>query len=138
FYLYPEGARTGQPDPEVLAIVDAERAKKGVVPRSFTPEEIMRRYLAAMVNEGAKVVEEGIALRPLDVDVTFLSGYGFPRFRGGPMHYADTVGLPKILADIREFAQEDPLFWTPAPLLEKLVAEGRDFGSLNRAAAETH
>ncbi len=138
FYLYPEGARTGQPDPEVLAIVDAERAKKGVVPRSFTPEEIMRRYMAAMVNEGAKVVEEGIALRPLDVDVTFLSGYGFPRFRGGPMHYADTVGLPTILADIREFAQEDPLFWKPAPLLEKLVAEGRDFGSLNRAAAEAH
>ncbi|WP_019703983.1 3-hydroxyacyl-CoA dehydrogenase NAD-binding domain-containing protein [Paracidovorax oryzae] len=138
FYLYPEGARTGQPDPEVLAIVDAERAKKGVVPRSFTPEEIMRRYMAAMVNEGAKVVDEGIALRPLDVDVTFLSGYGFPRFRGGPMHYADTVGLPKILADIREFAQEDPLFWKPAPLLEKLVAEGRDFGSLNRAAAEAH
>ena len=138
FYLYPEGARTGQPDPEVLAIVDAERTKKGVVPRSFTPEEIMRRYMAAMVNEGAKVVEEGIALRPLDVDVTFLSGYGFPRFRGGPMHYADTVGLPKILADIREFAQEDPLFWKPAPLLEKLVAEGRDFGSLNRAAAEAH
>ncbi len=138
FYLYPEGARTGQPDPEVLAIVDAERAKKGVVPRSFTPHEIMRRYMAAMVNEGAKVVEEGIALRPLDVDVTFLSGYGFPRFRGGPMHYADTVGLPKILADIREFAQEDPLFWKPAPLLEKLVAEGRDFGSLNRAAAEAH
>ncbi len=138
FYLYPEGVRTGQPDPEVLAIVDAERAKKGVVPRSFTPEEIMRRYMAAMVNEGAKVVEEGIALRPLDVDVTFLSGYGFPRFRGGPMHYADTVGLPKILADIREFAQEDPLFWKPAPLLEKLVAEGRDFGSLNRAAAEAH
>ncbi|BFO57561.1 3-hydroxyacyl-CoA dehydrogenase NAD-binding domain-containing protein [Acidovorax sacchari] len=138
FYLYPEGARTGQPDPEVLAIVDAERAKKGIVPRTFTPEEIMRRYLAAMVNEGAKVVDEGIALRPLDVDVTFLSGYGFPRFRGGPMHYADTVGLPKILADIREFAQEDPLFWKPAPLLEKLVAEGRDFGSLNRAAAEAH
>ncbi|AVS75820.1 3-hydroxyacyl-CoA dehydrogenase NAD-binding domain-containing protein [Paracidovorax cattleyae] len=138
FYLYPEGARTGQPDPEVLAIVDAERAKQGVAPRSFTPEEIMRRYMAAMVNEGAKVVEEGIALRPLDVDVTFLSGYGFPRFRGGPMHYADTVGLPKILADIREFAQEDPLFWKPAPLLEKLVAEGRDFGSLNRAAAEAH
>ncbi|GAA6121018.1 3-hydroxyacyl-CoA dehydrogenase NAD-binding domain-containing protein [Acidovorax sp. FG27] len=135
FYLYPEGARTGQPDPEVLAIVDAERARKGVTPRSFTPDEIMRRYLAAMVNEGAKVVAEGIALRPLDVDVTFLSGYGFPRFRGGPMKYADTVGLDTILADIRAFAQEDPLFWQPAPLLEQLVAEGRDFDSLNRAAA---
>ncbi|WP_234194111.1 3-hydroxyacyl-CoA dehydrogenase NAD-binding domain-containing protein [Pseudacidovorax sp. NFM-22] len=133
FYLYPEGARTGQPDPEVLAIVDAERQKKGITPRQFTPEEIMRRYMAAMVNEGAKVVEEGIALRPLDVDVTFLYGYGFPRFRGGPMKYADMVGLPKVLEDIRTFAKEDPLFWKPAPLLEKLVAEGRDFSSLNQA-----
>ncbi|MFT4266209.1 MAG: 3-hydroxyacyl-CoA dehydrogenase NAD-binding domain-containing protein [Xenophilus sp.] len=132
WYLYPEGARVGQEDPEVLAIVDAERQKKGIVPRQFTPEEIMRRYMAAMVNEGAKVVEEGIALRPLDVDVTFLYGYGFPRHRGGPMKYADTVGLPKILEDIRAFAQEDPLFWQPAPLLEKLVAEGKDFASLNQ------
>ena len=93
----------------------------------------MRRYMAAMVNEGAKVVEEGIALRPLDVDVTFLSGYGFPRFRGGPMKWADMQGLDKVLADIREFAKEDALFWKPAPLLEKLVAEGRDFESLNKA-----
>ncbi len=132
FYLYPQGARTGQPDPEVLAIVDAERAKKGITPRSFTPEEIMRRYMAAMVNEGAKVLADGIALRPLDIDVTFLYGYGFPRFRGGPMKHADTVGLASILADIHTFAQEDPLFWQPAPLLEKLVAEGKDFASLNQ------
>ncbi|MBS0453901.1 MAG: enoyl-CoA hydratase/isomerase family protein [Proteobacteria bacterium] len=133
FYLYPQGARTGQGDPEVLAIVDAERQKKGVVPRKFTPEEIMRRYMASMVNEGAKVVAEGIALRPLDVDVTFLYGYGFPRHRGGPMKYADMVGLPRILEDIRAFAKEDPLFWKPAPLLEKLVAEGKDFSSLNQS-----
>jgi 3-hydroxyacyl-CoA dehydrogenase len=132
FYLYPQGARTGQPDPEVLAIVDAERAKKGITPRSFTPDEIMRRYMAAMVNEGAKVLADGIALRPLDIDVTFLYGYGFPRFRGGPMKYADTVGLANILADIRTFAEKDPLFWQPAPLLEKLVAEGKDFASLNQ------
>ena len=131
FYLYPDGARVGQPDPEVLAIVDAERAKKGVTPRSFSAEEIMRRYMAAMVNEGAKVVAEGIALRPLDVDVTFVAAYGFPRHRGGPMKWADMAGLPKVLADIREFAKEDPLFWQPAPLLEKLVAEGRNFDSLN-------
>jgi 3-hydroxyacyl-CoA dehydrogenase len=132
WYQYPQGARTGQEDPEVLAIVDAERQKKGISTRQFTAEEIMRRYMAAMVNEGAKVVAEGIALRPLDVDVTFLSGYGFPRHRGGPMKYADTVGLPKILEDIRAFAKEDPLFWQPAPLLEKLVAEGKDFSSLNQ------
>ena len=132
YYLYPQGARTGTPDPEVLAIIDAERTRAGITPRSFTNEEIMRRYMAAMVNEGANVVHQGIALRPLDVDVTFLYGYGFPRHRGGPMKYADTVGLPQILADIREFAQEDPLFWQPAPLLEKLVAEGKDFASLNQ------
>ena len=134
FYLYPEGARVGQPDPEVLAIVDAERAKKGITPRSFSADDIMRRYMAAMVNEGAKVVAEGIALRPLDVDVTFVAGYGFPRHRGGPMKWADMTGLPKVLADIQAFAKEDPLFWKPAPLLEKLVAEGRNFDSLNKAA----
>ena len=132
FYLYPQGTRTGQQDPEVLEILDAERQKKSVVPRHFEPSEILRRYMAAMVNEGAKVVGEGIALRPLDVDVVFLNGYGFPRHRGGPMHYADTVGLPTILRDIQEFAKEDPLFWKPAPLLEKLVGEGRDFASLNQ------
>ncbi|HEY0296788.1 MAG TPA: 3-hydroxyacyl-CoA dehydrogenase NAD-binding domain-containing protein, partial [Bordetella sp.] len=134
YYLYPEGARAGQPDPEVLAIVDAERAKQGITPRKFTQDEIMRRYMAAMINEGANVVHEGIALRPLDVDVTLLSGYGFPRYRGGPMKYADMVGLDKVLADIREFAQEDALFWKPSPLIEKLVAEGRNFDSLNKAA----
>jgi 3-hydroxyacyl-CoA dehydrogenase len=136
WYLYPEGARTGTPDPEVLAIIEAERERAGVKPRRFGAEEIIRRYLAAMVNEGANVVHERIALRPLDVDVTFLSGYGFPRYRGGPMKYADMVGLDRILADVREFAQEDPLFWQPSPLLVELVAQGRDFDSLNRAAAD--
>jgi len=133
FYLCPEAARTGQPDPEVLAIVDAERAKKGVTPQSFTADEIMRRYMAAMVNEGANVVHEGIALRPLDVDVTFVAGYGFPRHRGGPMKWADMTGLPQLLADIEAFAKEDPLFWKPSPLLVQLVREGRNFDSLNQA-----
>jgi 3-hydroxyacyl-CoA dehydrogenase len=78
-------------------------------------------------------VHQGIALRPLDVDVTFLHGYGFPRYRGGPMKYADMVGLPAILADIRAFAEEDPLFWTPSPLLVALVERGASFESLNQA-----
>ncbi|QMV74962.1 enoyl-CoA hydratase/isomerase family protein [Comamonas piscis] len=134
YYLYPQGARVGEQDPEVLAIVDAERQRVGVTPRSFSNAEIMRRYMAAMVNEGANVVREGIALRPLDVDVTFLYGYGFPRFRGGPMKWADMVGLDKILADIREFAKEDALFWTPSPLLVELVDKGENFESLNKAA----
>jgi len=133
YYLYPDGARIGTPDPEVEAIIDAERVRVGITPRSFTEEEIMRRYMAAMINEGANVVHQRIALRPLDVDVTFLYGYGFPRYRGGPMKYADTVGLPQVLADIREFAKEDPLFWKASPLLVELVERGDDFASLNQA-----
>ena len=131
WYLYPEGTRVGKADSEVLAIVDSERAKKGITPRQFDSEEIVRRYMAAMVNEGAKVLEEGIALRPLDIDATFVFGYGFPRWRGGPMHWADSVGLPALLADIEAFAQEDALFWQPADLLQRLVSEGLDFASLN-------
>ncbi|RMX17533.1 3-hydroxyacyl-CoA dehydrogenase [Vandammella animalimorsus] len=137
FYRYADGARSGQPDEEVLAIAAAERARKGITPRSFSADEIMRRYMAAMVNEGAKVVQEGIALRPLDVDAVFLGGYGFPRWRGGPMHWADAQGLQTILADIQAFAQEDALFWQPAELLQQLVAQGRNFASLNAAAATT-
>ncbi|MFM0618108.1 3-hydroxyacyl-CoA dehydrogenase NAD-binding domain-containing protein [Paraburkholderia nemoris] len=134
FYLYPEGSRSGAPDPEVEAIIDAERERAGITPRTFTDEEIMRRYMAAMINEGANVLHEGIALRPLDVDVTFLYGYGFPRYRGGPMKYADTVGLATVLADIREFAKEDPLFWRASPLLVDLVERGANFASLNQSA----
>ena len=133
FYLYPEGSRSGTRDPEVESIIDAERSRAGITPRSFTDDEIIRRYMAAMINEGANVVHERIALRPLDVDVTFLYGYGFPRYRGGPMKYADTVGLPAILADIREFAKDDPLFWQPSPLLVELVERGADFASLNQS-----
>lgn len=132
FYLYPDGARTGTPDPDVEAIVAVERARAGIAPRAFSDEEIMRRYLAAMINEGANVVHERIALRPLDVDVTFVHGYGFPRYRGGPMKYADMTGLPRILDDIRAFAREDPLFWRPSPLLVELVERGADFDSLNQ------
>ncbi|MFT3859498.1 MAG: 3-hydroxyacyl-CoA dehydrogenase NAD-binding domain-containing protein [Aquabacterium sp.] len=134
YYLYPDGARTGTPDPEVLAIIDEARHQAGITtPKAFTAQDLQRRYLAAMINEGAKVVEEGIALRPLDVDVTLVHGYGFPRWRGGPMKYADMIGLPQVLADIRAFAQEDPLFWQPSKLLVRLVEEGRDFDSLNKA-----
>ncbi|WP_323016894.1 3-hydroxyacyl-CoA dehydrogenase NAD-binding domain-containing protein [Castellaniella sp.] len=132
WYLYPDGSRSGQEDPEVLAIVDQERRKLGLTPRLFTEEDILRRYLAAMINEGANVVRQGIALRPLDVDVTMLYGYGFPRYRGGPMHYADQVGLDVILADIHAFAAQDPHFWQPSPLLVEQVERGGSFNDLNR------
>jgi 3-hydroxyacyl-CoA dehydrogenase len=129
YYRYD--GRNSAPDPDVLQIIDAERLRAGVTPRSFDNTEIMRRYMAAMINEGANVVHQGIALRPLDVDVTLMAGYGFPRHRGGPMKYADMIGLERVLADIREFAQEDPLFWQASPLLVKLVERGADFDSLN-------
>src|SRR5690606_36486939 len=133
FYLYSDGARTGTPDPEVLAIIDAERQRACITPCAFDQVEIQRRYVAAMINEAANLTREGIALRPLDVDVASLYGYGFPLHRGSPMHYADQVGLPRILADIREFDPQDPHFWKPAPLLVELAESGRTFASLNQA-----
>ncbi|MFS8977607.1 3-hydroxyacyl-CoA dehydrogenase NAD-binding domain-containing protein [Cupriavidus necator] len=133
WYQYPHGSRIGVPDPEIEAIVEAERQRAGITPRAFEDSEIVRRVMAAMANEGARILEEGIALRPLDIDAVFLHGYGFPRHRGGPMHYADTVGLANVLEDIREFEKDDAFFWRPSPLLVSLVKEGRDFESLNRS-----
>lgn len=133
YYLYAQGPRSASQDPEVLAIIDAERTRAGITPRAFSNAEILRRYMAAMINEGANVVHEGIALRPLDVDITLIHGYGFPRYRGGPLKYADQYGLPQVLADIREFAEEDPLFWTASPLLVQLVERGENFDSLNHS-----
>ena len=131
FYVYGEEGQA--PNDEVLEHIATERAAKGIAVREISEQEIVDRYMAAMINEAARVVEEGIALRPLDVDVTLLNGYGFPRWRGGPMQYADTVGLDKVLADIERFAQEDDFLWQPASLLKRLVAEGKTFADLNNA-----
>lgn len=131
WYRYEPGSNHGQQDPDVLEIVARERVRAGITPRPFSTEEIMRRYLAAMINEAANLLEEGIALRPRDVDVVLLAGYGFPRYRGGPLYYADNIGLPQILGDITAFAAEDPQFWRPSPLLIRLVEQGQTFASLN-------
>ncbi|MFT6533555.1 MAG: 3-hydroxyacyl-CoA dehydrogenase [Limimaricola cinnabarinus] len=131
YYIYDEESPRGRPDPEVEEIIAAEREKQGVGPRDFTDEEIVARYMAAMVNESARVVEEGIAQRPLDVDVTLLYGYGFPRHRGGPMHYADTEGLATIRDRIKQYAAEDDHFWKVAPLLDRLASDNSTFASLN-------
>ena len=136
FYIYEAGSRGGVPNPEVSELIAAERAERGITPRDFTDAEIVRRYMAAMVNEAAKVVGEGIAKRPLDVDMVLLFGYGFPRYWGGPMKWADLQGLPALLADIEGYAKEDAWFWEPAPLLKQLVAEGRTFDDLNKQAAK--
>lgn len=134
YYLYEAGGSTGVPNPKIPDLIAAEQAKLEITPRDFDDEEIVRRYMCAMVNEAAKVVDEGIARRPADVDMVLLFGYGFPRFRGGPLKWADLQGLETVLADIERFAQQDAWFWQPAPLLKTLVAEGRRFEDLNRAA----
>jgi 3-hydroxyacyl-CoA dehydrogenase len=132
FYTYESGQRAGTPNPDVLALIDAERERLGITPKDFGDAEILRRYMAAMVNEGARIVGEGIARRPLDVDIVLLLGYGFPRFWGGPMKWADITGIPEVLADIERFAQEDAFFWQPAPLLTELAAKGGSFDDLNK------
>ncbi|MEE9588540.1 MAG: 3-hydroxyacyl-CoA dehydrogenase NAD-binding domain-containing protein [Hyphomicrobiaceae bacterium] len=131
FYLYGDGVPAGRANPDVEEIITQERRENGITGREFTEDEIMRRYMAALINEAAKVLEEGIALQPVDVDVTMLFGYGFPRWRGGPMNYVDMTGLDRVLSDVQAFAQEDAFFWKPAELLIDLVAGGKNFESLN-------
>ena len=132
YYLYEKGKRGGVPNPKIAELIAAEQRDLGITPRPFTDEDIVRRYMCATVNEAAKVVGEGIARRPLDVDMTLLFGYGFPRFWGGPMKWADIQGLDKVQADIEAFAKDDAWFWQPAPLLRELVASGRTFDDLNK------
>jgi 3-hydroxyacyl-CoA dehydrogenase len=134
FYLYPDG-RTPQPDPAIDALVIDESARLGIQRRALTDEEIVSRCVLAMVNEGARVVGERIAFRPLDIDVVYLDGYGFPVDRGGPMFYADEIGLPRVLDTLRAFeAGRHGWAWEPAPLLLDLVSRGGSFESLNRSS----
>ena len=136
YYLYGAGSRASVPNPKIPEFIAAEQADLKITPRDFSDEEIVRRYMCAMVNESAKVVVEGIARRPADVDMVLLFGYGFPRFRGGPLKWADLQGLETVLADIERFAAEDAWFWKPSALLQQLVTEGRSFDDLNRAPAK--
>ena len=136
YYIYEKGKRGGTPNPEITRLIEEEQKERGITPREFTDAEIVRRYMCAMVNEAAKVLEEGIAKRPLDIDMTLLFGYGFPRYWGGPMKWADIQGLPNVLAAIEGFAEKDPWFWKPAPLLVELVKTNRTFDDLNKEAAK--
>ena len=132
YYDYAAGAKARVPNTEVMPLIEADRAAAGTPQRSFSQDDILRYYMAAMVNESAKIVGEGIARRPLDVDMTLLFGYGFPRYRGGPLKWADITGLDGLLADIKSYAETNPEFWAPAPLLEDLVAQGKTFDTLNQ------
>jgi len=136
YYLYEKGQRASVPNPKIPELIAAEQADLKITPRDFSDQEIVRRYMCAMVNEAAKVVEEGIARRPADVDMVLLFGYGFPRYWGGPLKWADLQGLDTVLADIERFAAEDAWFWKPSALLKTLVADGRNFDDLNRAGAK--
>jgi len=130
WYRYEAGKREAIPDPAVEQLISAYRKEIGVTPRRISDDEIVERSVFALVNEGARILEEGIALRASDIDVVYLTGYGFPRFRGGPMFYADTVGLYNVVRTMKRFAQNphgDPGFWQPAPLVARLAAEGKTF-----------
>jgi 3-hydroxyacyl-CoA dehydrogenase len=127
WYDYPDGPRRPVPSPAAEALVTSHRAAQSIAPRAIGDQEIVDRLVYALVNEGARLLEEGIAARPGDIDVVYLTGYGFPRWRGGPMYYAEQVGLERVVARMRELraaAQGDPEFWRPAPLLESRSAAG--------------
>ncbi|WP_428650858.1 3-hydroxyacyl-CoA dehydrogenase NAD-binding domain-containing protein [Roseibium sp.] len=129
FYIYDdEGPR---PNPDALAIIDAVRAEAGVTPRSFSSEEIVSRFMTAMISESIRVLEEGIALRPIDIDAVFLNGYGFPRFRGGPMHTADVIGAKELVRRIEDYAREDAYYWRVPALLRQMAESGGTFADMN-------
>ncbi|MGB3314895.1 MAG: 3-hydroxyacyl-CoA dehydrogenase NAD-binding domain-containing protein, partial [Albidovulum sp.] len=131
YYLYEGDSRQGQEDPEVLGLIVAERQARGIVPRQVTEAEIQTRALAAMANEGARILAEGIAARPSDIDVVMMLGYGFPRWRGGPMQAADRAGLLALRNDLRNYAREEESFWAPVPLWDQLIKNGRKFKDMN-------
>ncbi|BAR55209.1 fatty oxidation complex alpha subunit [Bradyrhizobium diazoefficiens] len=135
YYKYEAGSRSPLPDPEVEKLIDETLLRLGRKKRAVSDEEILERMMYPMINEGAKILEEGIAARPSDIDVVWLYGYGWPIYRGGPMFWADTVGLKHIADRLAFYAKEtnDPSL-EPAPLLKKLAAEGKTFASLAAAS----
>jgi 3-hydroxyacyl-CoA dehydrogenase len=128
WYRYEPGSRTPIPDPEIEVLIASYRAENEIVPRAIPDEEIVQRCVYALVNEGARILEEGIALRASDIDVVYLTGYGFPVAKGGPMFHAQQVGLDNVVATMKRFAgnpNADPAFWQPAPLLVEAAKSGR-------------
>ena len=135
FYRYAEGARQGRPDAEVAKLIAETSAELGIERRTIGDEEVLRRCLYPLINIGAQLLEEEIALRASDIDVVYVYGYGFPKYRGGPMYYADQVGLRNIYRDIASLHQEYGDVWRPAPLLKRLAEEGSTFQAWDAANA---
>ena len=132
WYVYGED-RKPSPDPDVLALIERMAAEAGIERGTFTSHEIVERTVYALINEGARLLDEGFALRAADIDVVYVNGYGFPAFRGGPMFFADRTGLATILDRISAFHRELGARWAPAPLLERLAREGRTFRDYDAA-----
>jgi 3-hydroxyacyl-CoA dehydrogenase len=131
WYKYDENRRA-IPDPEVAQLVSKWAAEAGIPQRKIPPEEMVDRCLYALVNEGARILEEGYALRAVDIDIIYINGYGFPAHRGGPMFYADTVGLKKVYDRVCEFHRRHGELWEPAPLLKRLAEAGKTFADFNK------
>jgi 3-hydroxyacyl-CoA dehydrogenase len=131
WYKYDE-QRRAMPDPEITALVRKWAAEAGIPQRKISPEEIVDRCLYALVNEGARILEEGYALRAVDIDIIYLNGYGYPAHRGGPMWYADTVGLKKVYERVCEFHRQQGETWEPAPLLKQLAEQGKGFADFKK------
>jgi 3-hydroxyacyl-CoA dehydrogenase len=130
WYRYEAGSRHPIPDPKVTAIIEEYRRQKSITPRHVSAEEIVERCIYALINEGARIIEEGIAQRSSDIDLVYLNGYGFPAYRGGPMFFADQTGLHQIVRVLKNIAAQpgsDSGAWTPAPLLTRLADEGQTF-----------
>jgi len=126
WYRYDENRRAA-PDPQVSRLVRKWATEAGIPQRSIGGEEILERCLYALVNEGARILDEGYALRAVDIDIIFINGYGFPAYRGGPMWFADTVGLEKVYNRVLEFHRRHGSHWEPAPLLKRLAEQNKGF-----------
>jgi 3-hydroxyacyl-CoA dehydrogenase len=132
FYRYETGSRIPIPDPEVQALIQREAGRLEIEQREISDDEILKRCIYPLINEGARILEEGIAQRASDIDVVWINGYGFPPYRGGPMFYADSIGAKMIYEQIcsyRDTLGNDFGYWEPAPLLEKLALEGGKFST---------
>ena len=131
WYKYDEN-RNRIPDPEVDALIERVAAEQGIKRRAITEDEIIERSQYALINEGAKILEEGIALRAVDIDIIYINGYGYPAWRGGPMWYADSVGLKKVYKRVSQFREAHGELWEPAPLLKRLAEEGKTFADFDK------
>ena len=131
WYRYAED-RKPIPDPEVHSLIEKTAREAGIARRKISNEEIVERTIFAMINEGVRILDEGYALRAGDIDTIYLNGYGFQNYRGGPMWYADTLGLKKVYERIREFQEQHGKIWEPAPLLKRLAEENGTFANVRK------